>query len=595
MLSQIKGMLILLFAVLVLYSASAKSVTVIYNFPAGQGTDVSQAVALIDDANAFSAFVNVANSNGINLDLVYNETFGWYINSINSIASSATEYWLFWTNYTALAPVGISAYVPADGEIIEMAYSDWPGDTALTVNVKDSGNNAIENAQIYLNGILIGNTNAQGTLSKSLTLKKDTYEIKAKKDTSEKTASITVVDYSAITANLVLEDSTARALNWLLTHQDSSGQIGTHAVWGNAFALMALSLFSGNDTVKTNAMNYLLANQGDDAGFGYPGFGSDVLHTAVSAMALISNGKQLQEFAKNGKTSTEYMLSNQISDGGFGYGASDVDTTSWSAVAFAQSGQQQPTVNSKTPKDFLLSAQNSDGGFPYNAGGASSVEYSAEALIGLKAANYAKDSKITNAINYLRAGQSANGCFSNAYTTSLSAIALIAYGEDANSAIACLKTLQLSDGGFARSGSTGNSVDTAAAIIAISEKTFPLSTSSTSSDSNGVAPLNSVVKFVVPITNTGKHKATDVYAQIPGINANWILEGSSTRSFSEINPNETKNAVIYVKMQSVGEINIRAEITANELVGAASTNYVKVLVEAITLLASMYVDSITQG
>ncbi|HLC53946.1 MAG TPA: hypothetical protein VJK03_05370, partial [Candidatus Nanoarchaeia archaeon] len=120
MLSQMKGMLILLFAVLVLYSASAKSVTVIYNFPAGQGTDVSQAVTLADDANAFTAFANVANSNGINLDLVYNETFGWYVNSINSIASSATEYWLFWVNYTALAPVGISAYVPADGEIIEM-------------------------------------------------------------------------------------------------------------------------------------------------------------------------------------------------------------------------------------------------------------------------------------------------------------------------------------------------------------------------------------------------------------------------------------------------------------------------------------------
>ena len=122
-----------------------------------------------------------------------------------------------------------------------------------------------------------------------------------------------------------------------------------------------------------------------------------------------------------------------------------------------------------------------------------------------------------------------------------------------------------------------------------------MSTSSTSSDSNGVAPLNSVVKFVVPITNTGKHKATDVYAQIPGINANWILEGSSTRSFSEINPNETKNAIIYVKMQSAGEINIRAEITANELIGAATTNYVKILVEAVTLAASMYVDSITQG
>ncbi len=595
MLSQIKRLSILLFAIFVLYSASAKSVTVIYNFPAGQGTDVSQAITLADDANAFSAFVNVANSSGITLDLVYNETFGWYVNSINGIASSATEYWLFWTNYTALAPVGISAYVPADGEIIEMAYSDWPGDTALTVNVRDSSGTAIENAQIYLNGILIGNTNAQGALSTGLTLKKDTYEIKAKKDTSEKTASITVADYSAISVDLQLEDSTARALNWLVSHQDSSGQIGTHAVWGNAFALMALSLFSGNDTVKTNAMNYLLANQGDDAGFGYPGFGSDALHTAVSTMALISNGKLLQEFAKNGKTSTEYILSGQLSDGGFGYGASDVDTTSWSAVAFAQSGQQQPTINSKTPKDYMLSAQHSDGGFPYSAGSASSVEYSAEALIALKAADYAKDVKISNAINYLRAQQNANGCFSNAYTTSLGAIALIAYSEDANSAVACLKTLQLSDGGFARSGTTGNSVDTAVAIIAISGKTFPLSESSTSSDSNEAAPLNSIVKFVVPITNTGKHKATDVYVQIPGINANWILEGSSTRSFSEINPNETKNAVIYVKMQSAGEINIRAEITANELVNAFSTNYVKILVEAITLAASMYVDSITQG
>ena len=63
----------LLFCVIFLLGAAyGKDVTVLYNFPMESGiTDVSETVTIMEDANAFSAFVAVANQKSLGLDLQF--------------------------------------------------------------------------------------------------------------------------------------------------------------------------------------------------------------------------------------------------------------------------------------------------------------------------------------------------------------------------------------------------------------------------------------------------------------------------------------------------------------------------------------------
>ena len=507
-----KILLLILFSFLAAHAA-AKNVAIIYNFPAGTFTDIEDSISIADDANAFNAFMQVAAAYNLQMDMTYYPSFdSWFINGINGINNSAGQYWHFWVN-AEFAPVGISAFIPADGDAIELGFADTPSKTRQTV-IND-------------------------------------------------------------------------AITWLAAHQDSNGQIGSHAVWGNAFALMALNLSAGNDSIKQNAQRYLLANQASDAGFAYPGYESDALHTGVSIMALIANGLSVEDFNKGNNTAIGFLLSKQENDAGFsGWGGSDVDTTAWATMALTAANETMPAKNSKTPIDYIFSAQNADGGFGYKTGQNSSEDYSAEALVAFAAAGQEKNSAIATALNWIKAQQQPSGCFSNAYTTALASMALIAYSEDANSALQCLKGMQLSDNGFGRDALNSNAPDTAMAIIALSEKTFP--TKKVPLEINpGIISLGSVVKFTVTITNNGKIAAENLRISLDGFPSDWIQTETSTLSIPEIKPNETKQADIYVNMLAVGERTVFASVTADGILGSVNSNQLSFEIAAASLSVNL--------
>jgi hypothetical protein len=564
--------LILLSTVLFTSTVLAKDVTVIFDYPGG--VDFEQTVSVSEDANAYAAMVFAANNNSVNLDLGYYEGLGNYVNSINDITPGATEYWGFFTNYES-AQTGISSYIPTDGGIISFSIIDFSY-SAADYNFVTKNNGVDVNAEIYIGNSteVFGVTGTNGLLQKSSTLMPGTHNIIAKYDSSKLTTSVLVdgsskeVVFNFSTTNT---NSVDDALNWLVINQDENGQIGTSAVWGNTFSLMALSLFDDHNSTKESAINYLLDNQGSDAGFSYPGYSSDALHSSVAIISLLANNYELSDFDINNITSIDFLKTKQENDGGFsGWGTSDNDTSAWSSIAFASSNITLPTKNSLTAIEFMLSTQNADGGFPYSANAVSSVEYTSEVLIALNAQEYSKNSVVNDAITYLENKIDVNGCVDNAYKTSMVSLAFNAYDENVVLLNNCIGQLQFSDGGFSRNA-TSNSVDTALAILALSEAKFPLVVGE-AEDNNGVVRVHSTIEFSLTITNNGKVSAKNVEINMGGIDESWINEELSDLSISEIKAGQSVTALIYVTMKEVGNYNIVANLSGEGISTTQSSN-----------------------
>lgn len=397
-----------------------------------------------------------------------------------------------------------------------------------------------------------------------------------------------IVSWNSSSEDPIEKDPIENAVNWLINNQKQSGEIGAHAVWGNAFSLMALSLFNDFNLTKQNAINYLLDNQKEDAGFAYPGFGSDAGHTAVSMLALISNDYTLYQFDKNNITSIDFLKSKQEIDGGFGgWGNSDNDTTAWSVMAFASINKQLPKKNNLDAIDFMIGTQNADGGFGYNASQNSVFDYTAEVLIALNAMDYSKNSIINNAINYLSSNIDENGCIGSVYDTALTSIAFNSYSEEFNNLNNCIVSKQLSDGGFARNNNESNSVDTAIAIIALKEKTFPVkiltSDSNNLIDSNALIAVGDTVEFILKIKNTGEVNAKNISISLGGINPDFIKEEISDLFISEIKIGEEKTARIFVEMKEVGDFGVTANILGVGIAGTKSSNIAECIVKEAQL------------
>lgn len=385
-----------------------------------------------------------------------------------------------------------------------------------------------------------------------------------------------------------LEDKINNAVNWLVDNQKESGEIGSHAVWGNAFSLMALSLFDENELIKQKAINYLLDNQKEDSGFAYPGFSSDAGHTAVSILALTANDYSLSDFDKNNITSIDFLKSKQEADGGFsGFGASDNDTSSWSTLAFAAINEQLPKKNNLDAIDFMISTQNSDGGFGYNASQSSSFDYTSEVLIALNSMSYSKNLVVDDAISYLSNNIDENGCIGSVYDTALTSIAFNAYGEEFSNLNDCIITKQLSDGGFARDNTNSNSVDTSISIIALKEKTFPVkiltSDSNNLIDSNSLIAVGDTVQFILKIKNAGEVSAKNISISLQGINSDFIKSELSDLFISEIKSGEEKTANIFVEMKEVGDFGVTANISGVGIYGMKSSNVAECIVKEAQL------------
>lgn len=511
-----KILITLLIIAMLAQPVPAKDITVIFNFPEGTSADVQETITLEEDANAFHAFVTVADEQNLELGMTYYESFdSWLIDSVNDVENSTGQYWHFWVNNES-SMVGIGASVPENNDIIELGFENDP--KGVESSVAETG------------------------------------------------------------------------LQWLLDNEQEDGEIGEHKTWGNAFSLIALNLFPENEGIKEAASDYLLSIQGEDAGFGYPGFDSDAVHTAVSILGLIANNLSLEDFAKDSVTSIQFLLSKQENDGGFsGWASSDVDTTSWAILAFKAAGQQTPSKNDNTPADYLFSAQNEDGGFGYQGGQASSEEYTSEALIALSAANQEASSEAGDALEWLLDQQGTDGCFSNSFTTALASIALSSFEEDTAEAIDCLETLQLEDNGFGRDGETSNAPDTALAVIALTGSTIP-TMELTPVGNPDYVPLGGIAKFTVLITNTGPITAENVQISLSGIPESWINELTSERNFSSIEPNQTVEAEIYVEMMETGEIEVFASVSGEGLSGNAYSNSISFEIATTSLNVSLSME-----
>ncbi len=379
------------------------------------------------------------------------------------------------------------------------------------------------------------------------------------------------------------------AIEWLADNQKESGIIGNNS-FQNSFALMGLSMAGQNNVsldsgIVNDAIDNLLTHQENDAGFG------NDLTTATAIMALLSNGKELTDFLKTGKNSIENLRENQMDDGGFKSGSneSDVDTTSWAMISFAQAGYQMPeNDDGKSPVDYLLSAQHENGSYGYNASDLKeSIDFTEEALIALAVANRSAE----NSVNWLSSKQNEQGCISDGFRTALGSIAFRMHGETdkADKALECLKTLAKGDGSFGRTTNSSNALDTGLALIALSSEEFPL-TVSESLDTDGMAGLNSIVKFVVQIKNTGKVKAENVSITLDGLAENWVFDSGqgSIDFFDEIKPGETKTAEIFAQMKDVGNFEVKANVsTKTRLNDTSSTNFVEVNVEQAKLDVSI--------
>jgi len=164
----------------------------------------------------------------------------------------------------------------------------------------------------------------------------------------------------------------------------------------------------------------------------------------------------------------------------------------WAILALGAIGQENLSIVQEA-KDFILSSQNPDGGWAYSTSASSDSNDTAAGIMALlEAGVLPSSSQITQAIAYLKSVQNNDGGFayfageisdsaSDAWTIS----AIYKLGQDptspnwtknSNNAILHLKSLQDQDGGFWWQEPGDNKIDTAWAVIALTNKYFPVYT-----------------------------------------------------------------------------------------------------------------------
>ena len=580
---KIKIISILLLLLIFTNITIAKEITVVFDYPVS--SDFIDIVTVNEDANAYTALILVADNNGVNLDLGYFDGMGHYINTINDISPGATEYWGFFSNNIS-ASTGITSHIPLDQETISFSLIDFSYEAA-DYNFITKNNGTGIDAQIFIgsSNIVFDSTGSNGVLETTQTFIPGTYNIIAKYNGEELSNSVIIdgtnreLEFNfSISETNVIDD----AINWITSNIDSHGQVGNGAVWGNAFSLMALSLFNDNNNAKEYIQNYLLDNQGETAGFSYPGYSPDAGHSAVSTIAILANNNSLEFFDVNTVTTVDFLTTKQETDGGFsGWGTSDNDTTAWGTIAYSGANISLPTKNSLTAIDFMVSTQNTDGGFGYSAGDDSTVDYTSEVLIALASQDYSKNNIVDDAISYLQDQIDVNGCIDNAYKTSLTSLALNAYDEDVDFLNNCVESLQFEDGGFSRNDNS-TSTDTALAILALEKAVFPL-TVAEAQDNNGIISVHSIVEFVLTITNNGRVSAKNIDIELTGIDSSWINNDLSDLSIFEIKAGETTTAKVYVETKEVGDYEIIAKLTGEGIVTTKSSNALPFEIDAANL------------
>jgi len=165
---------------------------------------------------------------------------------------------------------------------------------------------------------------------------------------------------------------------------------------------------------------------------------------AWGLMALLNAGVNVSEAAVAG--AKNYLLSNQNSDGGWSYavgGESDTNDTAAVVMALSYAGLSASDSSLQSAINYLKQTQNSDGGWPYAAGGESDTGSTAWVASALTASGQA-------GLNLAKSGHSASQF---------------------------LQSQQLSNGSYKwlPGDSLGSPIMTAFAVVALSNKFYPVS------------------------------------------------------------------------------------------------------------------------
>lgn len=182
-----------------------------------------------------------------------------------------------------------------------------------------------------------------------------------------------------------------------------NGQIGdTGLINDDVFAVLALlgSCEGVNQAIVTDSINYIVANQKADGGFGYSitAGASDVDTTAAAIEALALARKEgysgPADLNASLAAAKAFLRGSQNDDGGFPYSPSGMFTdsntasTAWAIQALAATGEDVSawrSTSGQTPYYFLLASQNADGSFgwmPGDAGQNLMTAYTVPALLG---------------------------------------------------------------------------------------------------------------------------------------------------------------------------------------------------------------------
>ncbi|MBU2540211.1 hypothetical protein KJ786_03560 [Patescibacteria group bacterium] len=174
----------------------------------------------------------------------------------------------------------------------------------------------------------------------------------------------------------------------------------------------------------------------------------------------------------------------------------------WGILALVSAGEDSSSQIIQDSKNFILTNQNPDGGFPFGIGWGSDVDDTAAAIMALlESGTSSSDPVIIKAVDYLKSCQNSDGGFpydpvspwgtdSNASSDAWVISAIYKLGQNPSdwskngkNPIDNLKSLQISDGSFEKYWPFPSS--TAYAVIALSQKFYPVGKYSVSIDSSG--------------------------------------------------------------------------------------------------------------
>lgn len=159
---------------------------------------------------------------------------------------------------------------------------------------------------------------------------------------------------------------------------DNNAQIGVPTqINDDVFGLLALiaSGAKASNTVKQDALNFIIKNEQSDGGFSWSTTGSsDVDDTAAALQALVSaqnNGLSATGLSDAINKAKTFMLDNQKADGSFVSNPTDTGgntaSTAWAAMALHALGMDNSTQMTSALM-FIRGNQKTDGSFAWQAG-----------------------------------------------------------------------------------------------------------------------------------------------------------------------------------------------------------------------------------